>query len=140
MVIFLFLLFPFCHFLIDSFFTLEIPVIRSAEYKLTIIREICICMFSLYIKMKSFKEKKLGILQELGGIGISALESKSIVMQIMKICIRSTHYIFIRETGTGLVQNNENFEVAFLKAVRVDYHAIFWTVVVKINFRYNVAL
>ena len=31
---------------------LEIPVIRSAEYKLPITREICICMFSLYIKMK----------------------------------------------------------------------------------------
>ena len=34
------------------FFILEIPVIRSAEYKLPITREICICMFSLYIKMK----------------------------------------------------------------------------------------
>ena len=35
---------------------LEIPVIGSAEYKLPIIREIYICMFSLYIKMK-FKKK-----------------------------------------------------------------------------------
>ena len=34
------------------FFILEISVIRSAEYKLPITREICICMFSLYIKMK----------------------------------------------------------------------------------------
>ena len=34
------------------FFILEIPVIRSAEYELPITREICICMFSLYIKMK----------------------------------------------------------------------------------------
>ena len=33
-------------------FILEIPVIRSAEYKLPIIREICICMFSLYTKRK----------------------------------------------------------------------------------------
>ena len=38
------------------FFILEIPVIRSAKYKLPITREICICMFSLYIKMK-FKKK-----------------------------------------------------------------------------------
>ena len=32
-------------------------IIRPAEYKLPVIREICICMFSLYIKMKF--EKKL---------------------------------------------------------------------------------
>ena len=31
---------------------LEISVIRPAEYKLPIIREICIGMFSLYVKMK----------------------------------------------------------------------------------------
>ena len=37
---------------------LEIPVISSAEYKLPIIREICICMFSLYFKMK-FKKRLL---------------------------------------------------------------------------------
>ena len=41
-----------------NFFILEIPVIRSAEYKLSIIREICILMFSLYIKMK-FKKQLL---------------------------------------------------------------------------------
>ena len=32
------------------FFTLEIPLIRPAEYKLPIIGEICIFMFSLNIK------------------------------------------------------------------------------------------
>ena len=37
-------------------YILEILVIRSAKYKLPIIREICICMFSLYIKMKFKKE------------------------------------------------------------------------------------
>ena len=39
-------------YLLIRFFTLEIPVIRSAKYQLPIISEICICMFSLYIKMK----------------------------------------------------------------------------------------
>ena len=33
-------------------FSLEISVIRSAENKLSIIREICICLFSLYIETK----------------------------------------------------------------------------------------
>ena len=31
---------------LPSLFPLEIPEIRSAEYKLPIIREICICMFN----------------------------------------------------------------------------------------------
>ena len=39
----------FTHSLI---FSLEIPVIIPAEYKLPLIREICIFMFSLYIKIK----------------------------------------------------------------------------------------
>ena len=47
---FLFVILLFYSF--THFFILEIPVIRSAEYKLPIIREICVCMFSLYIKMK----------------------------------------------------------------------------------------
>ena len=34
------------------FFLLEIPVIRIAEYKLSIITEICTCMFNLHIKKK----------------------------------------------------------------------------------------
>ena len=33
-------------------FSLEIPVIRPVEYKLPIIREICICKFSICINMK----------------------------------------------------------------------------------------
>ena len=33
-------------------FSLEIPVIRPAEYKLPIVREIFICMFNLYIKIE----------------------------------------------------------------------------------------
>ena len=34
---------------------LEISVIRSAEYKLPINSDICICMFSLYVKIKFTK-------------------------------------------------------------------------------------
>ena len=41
-----------------------------------------------------------GILQELGSIGHSVLESKNIVGQIINICIRSTYYIFVRRART----------------------------------------
>ena len=46
------------------FFTLEIPLIRPAEYKLPIIGEICIFMFSLDIKRKFYKiyQNKLALL------------------------------------------------------------------------------
>ena len=52
------IIFSSSYYFIHSFifFILEIPVIRSAGYKLPIIREICICMLSLYIKME-FKKK-----------------------------------------------------------------------------------
>ena len=38
--------------------------------------------------------KGSGIFHELEGIGLSVLESKNIVRQIINVCIRSTHYIF----------------------------------------------
>ena len=37
-----------------------------------------------------------GILQKLESIGLSALESKNIVRQIINSCIRSTYYIFCK--------------------------------------------
>ena len=40
------------YYYLPSFFSIEIPVITPAEYKLPIIGGICICMFNLYIKMK----------------------------------------------------------------------------------------
>ena len=54
LIFFLFFILAFIHSfkILFLFFILEIRVIRSAEYKLPIIREICICMFGLYIKMK----------------------------------------------------------------------------------------
>ena len=48
--------FPFLHSL---FFILEIPVFRSAKYKVPIIREIFIGMFSLYGKIKFLKKLSL---------------------------------------------------------------------------------
>ena len=38
-----------------------------------------------------------GILQELGSIGLSVLESKNIARQIINICMRSTYYIFCKK-------------------------------------------
>ena len=35
-----------------AFYSVEMHIIRPAEYKLPIIREICICIFSLYTKME----------------------------------------------------------------------------------------
>ena len=41
-------------FIIIIIFSLEITVTKPAEFKLPIIREIYICMFDLYIKIKFF--------------------------------------------------------------------------------------
>ena len=47
-----------------------------------------------------------GILQELGSIGPSVLESKNAFRQIINICIRTTYYVFVGGTRVDFLESS----------------------------------
>ena len=73
----------------------------------------------------SYHPKITKIIIITNNMGLSGLQSKKNFRHIINICIGSTYYILGRKK-TGIIQNIKNLKkVVFMRAVRLDYHALF---------------
>ena len=89
-------LFSLFTYLLIHFFSLEIPVISPAEYKLPIIREIFNCMFSLFVNMK--------FLETCNSLSIERQHRHFLISKLSTIAIHISYYIFCcrNKTWTNL--------------------------------------